>query len=244
MRQLVTTLIAFTALATSPALAAPAAGPILPAPFTATYTVNYRGIEIGQLSFELRAGEGDTFIYESRAKPKLIASIVVGDQAVERSVMRIDSKGVRPLSWYLNDDKAGSAKDGTLTFAWDEKRVTGTMEGQRIQLPTEAGLQDRLSIQIAVLTALLRGQAPGTIPMIDHDKIKRYSYRRAGAEQVKAPAGKFDAILYESTRPGSRRVSRVWHAPALGYIPVRAEQIRNGKVETVMELVQVVQDNR
>jgi hypothetical protein len=244
LQRFILAFIIVTVLVTSIALATPVAGPVAPAPFTATYTVSYRGFEAGRLTFALRAKEGGTFVYETSAQPGLLAKILIGDQAVERSVMRIDSDGVHPLSWYLNDGKPGDAKDGALTFSWEEQHVTGKMEGQVVQLPTEPGLQDRLSLQVAVLIALLRGHEPGTIAMIDHDKIKRYSYRRAGSEQIKAPAGKFDTVVYESTRPGSNRVSRVWHAPALGYIPVRAEQTRNGKVETVMELVQVERARR
>lgn len=239
MRQFVCVLITIATLTTSTALAASTAGPVNPAPFAATYAISYRGLEVGQLRFELREGEAGTYIYEAHAKPGLLASLAVGELAVERTVMRIDSDGVRPLSWYLDDGKSGDAKDGALVFAWDKKMVTGIMERQNIQLPTEPGLQDRLSIQVAVLTTLLRGQVLNTISMIDHNKIKRYSYRLTGSGRIKTPAGEFATILYESTRPGSSRVSRVWHAPALGYIPVRAEQLRKGTIETVMELVQV-----
>ncbi len=113
------------------------------------------------------------------------------------------------------------------------------MEGKRIDLPTEPLLQDRLSIQVAVLAALQRSVDPGTIALIDEEQIKHYTYTRAGSGRVKTKAGEFETVLYESTRPGSSRVSRVWHAPELGYLPVRAEQVRKGKVETVMELVRV-----
>lgn len=241
MRRLVCALITITTLTTSTVLAKSTTGTVTPEPFVATYTISYRGFEVGQLRFELRKGEAGTFIYEAHAKPGLLASLAVGELAVERTVMCIDNDGVRPLSWYLDDGKSGDAKDGALVFSWDKKKVTGIMERQSIQLPTEPGLQDRLSIQVAVLTTLLRGQVLGTIAMIDHDKIKRYSYRLTGAGRIKTPAGEFATVLYESTRPGSSRVSRVWHAPALGYIPVRAEQIRKGTIETVMELVQVEQ---
>lgn len=245
MRQFIFTIIAVTALATATAaaLASSTTGSITPAPYIATYVVNYRGVEVGRLRFELRTEEAGRFVFETRAEPGMIASFVVGSDAVERSVMHIDQNGVRPLSWYLDDGKPGDAKDGALTFDWDEKRITGIVEGQRVQLPTEPQLQDRLSLQIAVLTTLLRGQVPSSIPLIDHNKIKRYSYRRTGAEQIKTPAGEFATVLYESTRPGSSRVSRVWHAPTLDYIPVRAEQVRKGKVETVMELIQVQLSN-
>lgn len=227
------------ALITAATLATPDAEPVTPAPYAATYAVSYRGLNAGLVHFELRAEGAGKFVYETRADPSLLARIIVGSKAVERSVMRIDAGGVRPLSWYLNDGKPGAERDGALAFDWAAKRVSGTVEGERIALPTEPGLQDRLSFQVAVMTALLRAREPGTLAMIDHDRIKRYSYRRVGAVRIKTQAGEFDTILYESTRPGSIRVSRVWHAPTLGYIPVRAEQMRDGKVETVMELVKV-----
>jgi hypothetical protein len=205
-----------------------------PAPYTATYAVKYRGLDAGLLHFELLAEEPGKFVYESYAEPNLLARLIVG-HAAERSLMRIDEDGVRPLSWFTMKN----GKSGALHFAWDEARVSGIVEEQRVDLPAEEGLQDRMSLQIAVITALLRDREPGTMAMIDDGKVKRYRYTRVGPERIKTKAGEFDAVLYESTRPGSSRVSRVWHAPALGFIPVRAEQARNGKVETVTELIRV-----
>ncbi|HEY7745819.1 MAG TPA: DUF3108 domain-containing protein [Desulfuromonadales bacterium] len=229
------------ALALIAAVSAPTtiAEPVTPAPYVATYAVNYRGLDAGLLHFELRADKPDRFVYESHAEPGLLASIIVSGNAVERSVMRIDASGVRPLSWFMDDGKPGQEDDGALAFAWDGERVSGTMEGERVELPTVPGLQDRLSFQIAVMTALLRAHEPGTIPMIDDGRIKQYSYTRAGTERLRTQAGEFETVLYESTRPGSNRVTRVWHAPALGYIPVRAEYLRKGMVETVMEVIRV-----
>jgi hypothetical protein len=213
--------------------------PVTPAPYVATYAVSYRGIQAGLLHFELRAEEADTFVFESHADPGLLARLIVSSKAIERSTMQIDAQGVRPLSWLLDDGKPGQKKDGALAFAWDKGRVSGTVEGESVELATVPGLQDRLSFQVAVMTALLRDLEPGTIPMLGDGRIKRYSYTRSGSDRIKTTAGDYEAIVYESTRPGSSRVSRVWHAPALGYIPVRAEQLRDGAVETVMELVQV-----
>ena len=52
--------------------------------------------------------------------------------------------------------------------------------------------------------------------------------------------GKLDTGMYESTREGgSSRTSRFWMAPSLEFLPVRAEQIRKGRVETVMVLQKV-----
>ncbi|WP_027713699.1 DUF3108 domain-containing protein [Desulfuromonas sp. TF] len=210
-----------------------------PEPYTAVYSVSYRGLHAGLLHFELKSGEPGMYVYESHAEPSLLARLVVSSQAVERSVMQIDGNGVQPLYWFMEDGKSGHEDDGVLEFTWDKELVTGEVEGTRVELPTEPGLQDRLSIQIEVMTALLRTEEPGTIPMIDEDKIKRYSYTRAGTERIATKMGEFETVIYESTRPGSSRLSRIWHAPALGYIPARAVQLRKGNVETEMELVKV-----
>ena len=214
-------------------------GPINPEPYTAVYSVSYRGLHAGLIHFELKSGEPGMYVYESNVEPSFLARLVVSSNAVERSVMQIDGNGVQPLYWFLDDGKAGREDDGVLEFAWEKERISGEVEGERVELPTQPGLQDRLSIHIEVMTALLRDREPGTIPMISKDKIKPYSYTRAGTGRITTEAGEFQTVLYESTRPGSSRLSRIWHAPSLGYIAVRAEQIRKGKVETVMELVKV-----
>ncbi len=207
-----------------------------PPEFTATYAASYRGIEAGNLTFKLRPAENGRYIYETQADPSFLARLVVSRNALERSEMVIDENGVRPLEWTLDDGKAGDKDDGRLSFDWDNERVTGVADGQKIDLPTEPRLQDRLSIQIEVMTALLRGEEPGTIPLIDDERVKRYTYRRTGTATLDTPLGSLDTIIYESAREGSSRLSRFWMAPTLDYLPVRAEQIRKGKVETVMEI--------
>ena len=150
--------------------------------------------------------------------------------------MLIDEHGVRPLEWRFEDGNARDEKDGALTFDWQNGRVSGTIEREKIELPTEPGLQDRLSIQIYVTTALLRGSEPGRIPMIDDNRIKHYAYTQKGTATIDTALGQMDTVIYESTREGSSRVARFWMAPKLQYLPVRAEQERKGKVETVMEI--------
>jgi hypothetical protein len=210
-------------------------------PFVATYSVSYRGLNAGVLTFELkRDGTNGRYIYETRADPSALASFFISDAANERSVMEIGPQagplGVRPLEWKLDDGKSGNKRDGVLHFDWSSNKVSGEIEGEKVDLPTEAGLQDRLSIQIAVTASLLRGIEPGTIPLVDDNRIKRYIYTKKEPAQLDSVLGKVDTILYESSRETSDRVSRFWMAPSLGYTPIRAEQVRKGKVETVMTL--------
>jgi hypothetical protein len=41
-------------------------------------------------------------------------------------------------------------------------------------------------------------------------------------------------VIFRSSREGSTRVTRLWLAPSLGYIPVRAQQKRGDRTEFTM----------
>lgn len=169
----------------------------------------------------------------------MLARFFISSAASERSVMEIGPEGVRPLEWQFEDGKSSTEKDGKLNFDWSRNVATGTIEGEKIELALEPGLQDRLSIQLDVVTSLLRGEEPGTIPLIDDNRIKRYNYAKKETAVIDTPLGKLDTVLYESTREGSDRQSRFWMVPKMEYLAARAEQIRKGKVETVMVLQSV-----
>jgi Protein of unknown function (DUF3108) len=207
-------------------------------PYVATYSVTYRGFDAGALRMQLtRDPQTDRYTFETSANPTTLARLVIGSDAVERTVVEPTANGIRPVQWFLEDGKNGKDGDGNLTFDWVANKVRGEFEGKPVELPTQAGLQDRLSIQLAVSAALVKGHEPSSIIMVNGDKTREYSYKRGATTELDTKIGKLDTVIYESTRPGSNRVSKVWHAPNLEYLPVRAEQIRKGKVETVMVLV-------
>jgi hypothetical protein len=227
-------------LATALLVSSAHAEAVVPRPFSATYAVTYRGIGAGTITFDFaRDDASGRYIYETHASPTALARLFVSKAAMERSVMEIDDAGTRPIEWRLDDGKSGKEDDGELRFDWSRNTVTGVVEGETIELATEPNIQDRSSISIAVTTALLRGVEPGTIPLIDDNRIKRYAYTRKETATVDSALGKIDTVIYESTREGSNRTSRFWMAPSLEFLPVRAEQIRKGKVETVMVLQKV-----
>lgn len=207
-------------------------------PYVATYAVTYRGLDAGTLRMELsRDPQSNRYTFETRANPSMLARLVVGRDALERTVFEPTNAGIRPIEWSLEDGKNGNDGDGRLAFDWDAGRVVGEYEGKPVELPTQPGLQDRLSIQVAVSAALVQKREPESIVMVNGDKTREYTYERGTTQSLDTKLGKLDTVIYESTRPGSNRVSKVWHAPTMEFLPVRAEQIRKGKVETVMVLV-------
>ena len=207
-------------------------------PYTARYQVSYRGLSGGQIESSLSPGTAaGQWLYQTRAFPSLLGRVAVSPQARERATMEISATGVRPLAFDFDDGSTGGGKDVKLRFDWAAGRVHGEAEGEPIDMPVKPGTQDTASVQAAMMVALLAGRAPQGFPIVTGSRLRDYRYWPEGKATVVTPYGQFDTVVWANQRDGSKRVTKVWHAPALGYLPVQAIQYRKGQAETQMKLV-------
>lgn len=199
-------------------------------PFIADYDVHYGSVDVGSSRTRVqRTGEQGQWIIESHSSASGLAKLVASGTLLQRSTFELDSTGVRPISYRFDDGTRRSNRDVQLEFDWHGSRVRGTAEDETVDLATAPGLQDAASIQALVLARLRRGAEPGTIDMIEKDRIKRYEYTLLRRERLKTAIGEFDTVVYRSARNGTGRETLFWYAPALGFAMVRAEQRRDGK---------------
>jgi hypothetical protein len=232
-----TLLMLLSCLTASAALAAtPANAPVALKPFTASYGVVWRGFNAGTTELDLARGEGGEFVYASRGKARGLFRAVFSEEITQTSWLQVTSEGVRPIRYRADDGSSDTERDISLNFDWSAKRARGTAEDKVVDVPLEPGVQDAMSIQVALLLDLLRGQKPGTYRLIDKDKIKEYVYTYQGDERLKTALGEVDTVIYTSQRAGSKRLTRTWYAPSLGYVAVRGEQLKDGKREWVMDI--------
>jgi len=207
-------------------------------PYKARYQVTYRGLNGGQIENSLgRANLPGHWLYQTRAYPSLLGRVAVSPNAREHSVMQITPSGVRPLSFDFNDGSDGSRKDVRFQFDWTTGRVRGEAEGVPFDLAVQPGTQDTASVQAAMIVELLAGRSPRGFPILTGSKLREYRYWPEGKATVTTPFGQFETVVWANQRDGSTRVTKVWHAPALGYVPVQAIQYRKGQAETQMKLV-------
>jgi hypothetical protein len=206
-------------------------------PYTARYQVSYRGLAGGQVESSLKPGSAPgIWLYATRAFPNFLGRMAISPAAREHGTMQISNDTVRPLEFEFNDGSAEDAKDVRLKFDWEAGRVTGTADGEPVQYEIEPGTQDTASIQAAMIVELLAGRSPSAFAIVAGGKLRQYRYWSEGPARVVTPAGEYDTVIWVSQREGSSRLSRVWHAPALGYVPVQAIQYRKGKAELQMKL--------
>jgi Protein of unknown function (DUF3108) len=210
-------------------------------PFEASYSWSWHGATIAVSSLKLEQRQGDTWMYSSSSEPRGLGNLYPMRPKLQ-SLLRVSDQGVQPLSYHATDGTSGNQRGADVSFDWDTGRASGSYEGVKVDLPLKPGVQDDLSIQIALLYALRQGQVPGVLSMIDKNSIRSYNYQREGTQTITTKLGPIETVVYASHHEGSPRVTRFWCAPSKGYVPVRVEQKRLDSVEWSMEIETLKED--
>ncbi len=202
-------------------------------PFEAAYAWSWHGATVAISTLKLEHRDGEHWTYSSSGEPRGIGYLYPIHPTLV-SELRVTDEGVQPQSFKA---AAGSAsRNADVTFDWAGGRITGNYEGVTLDMPTKPGLQDDLSVQVALMVDLLRDHAPDTLWMLDKNTVRDYRYKREGTVRLDTPFGPIDTIIYSSQHPGSPRVTRFWCAPSKGYLPMKVEQKRVDSVEWTMQV--------
>jgi hypothetical protein len=208
--------------------AAPAAADRALVPFVAEYDVRYGRMAVGTMRTEL-AGSDARWTLETTSVASGFARVIASGTLRQHSEFDLLAEGPRPRRYTFDDGTDRTGRDIALEFDWRAGRVRGTAEDAPVELATVAGLQDAASMQALVLARLRTGREPGTIAMIEKDKVKYYRYTLLRRETLKTAVGDLETVVYRSARDGSERETLTWHAPKLGFAAVQAEQRIGGK---------------
>jgi hypothetical protein len=204
-------------------------------PFTAVYALDWHNLPAGYSTLELKAADSGTYVYRSTNRARGVVKLAFPDAITQTSTFKIINGDIAPLEY--QEDNPGKPNDAVkLQFDWSAGRVTGTANGKVVNQPLKSGTQDPLSVQIDLMRDLAAGSAPSSFLLFDKTEATEYHYTRERTEALETPLGHLDTIVYRSDRPGSDRVTRLWLAPSLGYVPVQAERTRGGSVDISLHI--------
>jgi hypothetical protein len=229
--------VAVTLLATAAGHAAPAGDAPLqpaapPAPFVATYSIGWHGMTAGSSTLELRETSPQLYLYTSTDTAYGVFRLAFPRPLNQSSRFRIAAGEVEPLTF----EAGGAGNDVMAQFDWKSGQVTGMAKGKLLALKLRPGTQDPLSVQIAIMLELQAQNAPNSFWMLNTDEIDRFQYVRHEQITLDTPLGKLQTILYTSHQPGSSKTTYLWLAPALHYMPARAEQRVKGSTQVSLEI--------
>ena len=205
-------------------------------PFSVVLTVTYRGIRAGKSELSLQPLSEDRWRYRSTNRARGLFRLVFPDDIEQYSELRLGAQGITPLRYVADDGSEDTARDITLNFDWDQRKVFGIAEDEPVQInlgPEDP--QDPMSVQLALMWSLQAGHTPDHFWLADKRQLKRYLYRAEGRETLTVAGESLQTVIWSSHREGSDRVTRVWYAKDLGWIPLRAERVRGERVEWTMQ---------
>jgi hypothetical protein len=216
----------FTALLLAFALVLPVHAAEL-TPHRAEYKVKISVVS-GRLNTELQATE-DGYVATHVVKPTGLSKVIAHGKMHVSSAFTTMEEGVRPVS-YRAIDTIRDEPEANIAFDWSTNQATGTVGEAPVEIQLEGLSHDAVSIQYELMYALLNGQPQATYTMFDVDKMRTVNVRDAGTKSIKTKAGRFDVVGIEHQREGSKRITTMWCAPELGYLPVLIERHREGKL--------------
>lgn len=173
-----------------------------------------------------RTGAG--FMAKSVIEPTGMSRIVARGSIQESSYFIAGTDGVRPAQYRSIDTLSSNDKFVTLDFDWRDGVVTGKVNDAEFSSELHGRVHDRVSIQYELMLDLIEGRASAEYSLLDGDELKLLQVRNIGKKEVKVPFGKFQAIGIQHNKENSSRVTTLWCAAELGYLPVMIEQHRNG----------------
>lgn len=209
--------------------AAPLQAESLLTPHKATYKVKISVLR-GQLDTELRQ-TATGYSATHTIKPTGMSRMFSRGSIVETSQFDSASDGVRPREYVSNDTLSREKEDVTIHFDWDTGEARGTVNGSEVISVIDGLAHDRVSIQYEVMHDLISGHTSARYTMFEIDRLRPVNVQIIGEKTVKVPAGKFQVIGVQHQAEGSKRVTTLWCAEQLGYLPVVIEQHRKGKLK-------------
>ncbi|MBT8135890.1 MAG: DUF3108 domain-containing protein [Gammaproteobacteria bacterium] len=204
-------------------------------PYTAHYSASFSGLR-GEMTMALSdSGEGH-YVLESRTLARGLARLARPRDMVDRSEFTLDAGQLRPVSFVAEDGTRRNKRGNTIDFDWNNQSAVTEYRGETRAIGLTDGLLDRQLLQIAMTNDLANGVTEKNYNVVDRLDKKVYRIQVTGEERVEVEAGSFNTVRVERQRPGSSRASVLWCAPELNYLPVKMEQLKDGKVIGTLEL--------
>ncbi|QKQ27575.1 DUF3108 domain-containing protein [Candidatus Reidiella endopervernicosa] len=196
-------------------------------PYSADYILNKSGLAIAEGRFKLKQNSTGNYTYESRSTPVSVVSWFRSDEILEQTTWSVSDSHVTPSFYRYEHTGIDDEKMIHVSFDYDAERVTTRVNSAPWSMELEAGMQDKMSVQMALQLALMAGERGRfEYRVADGGTPKTFSFLYQGEEVIKTPLGKFHTLRVK--RENDKRGTTMWFAPELNYIPVRVEQKKKG----------------
>lgn len=148
---------------------------------------------------------------------------------------------LRPLVYRQTVDSI-TKSETHMDFNWQQKTLDVTEDQERETLPLKRRVVDPLSLHLLVMWDMQQDQPSQVYTLANGTRLKDYQTEMEGEETLQTPLGNLRTLRVRSSRAKeeSDRVTTLWLAPELNYLPVQMVHENDGE-ETLRMLLQEVE---
>ncbi|MGO1246034.1 MAG: DUF3108 domain-containing protein [Oceanisphaera sp.] len=122
-----------------------------------------------------------------------------------------------PESFSYKTKYLGTRHEERLVFDNNTQMVLYQGKEGDALLPTAEGAFDSVSFFFEARCDLMAGKTSFTYPVVRDDEIKDVTFNVVGEEVINTGIGRFNSLIVQRDRGGSKRQTRFWVAPELDY---------------------------
>jgi hypothetical protein len=188
-----------------------------PTTYVAEYQALYKGRHVGTTEFSVQYDEASGhYVYTSQTQAKGLLKLVSPKPVIDRSEFRLNGGAIQPLEFWHEDGSRKGEDNEHIAFDWGAGKAVLSDEHGSVEIELTEGLQDRGSLQPALMSALSDGKTLDRYIVVDGDSVQTYVYTPLGTQGVDTAVGTLEVVRYEQQREGSSRKTIIDFAPALG----------------------------
>lgn len=198
-----------------------------PAPFTATYQVLQGGQVIGEATVSLKSA-GNEWEYSNQTRGTGGLAAALGASSSETTRFRWNNGTPETVAYDYRMNAAIKSKQRTTRVDWNANQVS-VDDGKGAETYAAApGLVDRNTAPYAIGLALHDGKQTVTLPVAVKRNVENQQFKVAGNDNVKVPAGSFNAQRVERT--DKDQSFSAWYVPQKYLVPVKLTQSDGGNL--------------
>lgn len=228
-----TRLVLIVAIGLSPPAVIATERQVMPS-FRSTYEVRY-GLLRGTMTFHLDRRDSG-YVYETSLRPAGVAAWFKRGAIIENTTLETVDGAIVPLDYYGTDTIANPVRKTYYRFDHQGDRVFGEYKSQTIDLPMRAGGHNRISVHIAVMSALQSNANLSGLSVFDRGRWKDYRFTVDRGRTASTRAGTFDTVEVRYASDGRDRSWSMHFAPDVRYLPVMLDYYEDGKLKSRAQL--------
>lgn len=193
-------------------------------PFTAKYALHQGSIKIGTVKLSYQLLPNGQHQLTTVTEPDGVISFIRDDVVTEQSTFTWQDQRPHPVLYAYHQTGDEDDRHVELNFDWTSKVVTNTVMGHSWRMTIPENTQDKVSVQLALMQALLNEEQTLHFPVADGGKLKMYQFERLGETSLEINERDMPTLKMSRQKDGNKVDTRFWCAPEYFYLPVRVEK--------------------